>query len=107
MQEFNDYIKEARIYEPKYVAGDPFSLNHRTPNAIHTALFGIGYVPGSVFTKSIEDPTIEVGEGSTSVTLEDEGGKIIRVSGAKTTLNGAFNKGDGSGGGTMQAADWE
>jgi len=107
MREFKDYIQEARIYEPKYVAGDPFSLNHRTPNAIHKALFGIGYVPGSVFTKSIEEPTIEVGEGNTSVTLEDEGGKIIRVSGAKTTLNGAFNKGDGTGGGTMQAADWE
>ena len=107
MQEFKDYIKEARIYEPKYVAGDPFSLNHRTPNAIHKALFGKGYGPGAVFIKSIEEPTIEVGEGPTSVTLEDEGGQIIRVSGAKTALNGAFNKGDGSGGGTMQAADWE
>ena len=89
----------------KYVAGDPFTLNHRTPNAIHKAL--VQYPHGSVFKKSIEEPTIEYGEGKTSVTLEDEDGKIIRVSGSKTAFNGAFNKGDGTGGGTMQAADWE
>ena len=92
MKTFKSYIGEARIFLDKYVAGDPFTLNHRTPNAIHTVLFGIGYVPGTVFTKSIEEPTIEVGKGNTSVTLEDEDGKIIRVSGSKSAFNGAFNK---------------
>ena len=107
MLRFKEYINEARIYEPKYVAGDPFTLNHRTPNAVHKALKGGNYQPGSVFTKSIEEPTIVYGKGNTSVTLEDEKGNIIKVSGTKSSLNAAFNKGDGKGGGTMQAADWE
>ena len=107
MKSFKNHINEARIFMDKYVSGDPFTLNHRTPNSIHKLLFGIGYTPGTVFTKSNEEPSIEVGEGNTVVTLEDEKGKIIRVSGTKASFNGAFNKGDGKGGGTMQAADWE
>ena len=105
MLRFKEFINEARITEPKYVAGDPFVLNHRPPNAIHKALSN--YPRGSVFKKSAEDTTVEVGKGSVSVTLEDEKGKIIRVLGTKSAFNSAFNRGDGKGGGKMQAADWE
>ena len=105
MLRFKEYINEARITEPKYVAGDPFVLNHRPQNAIHKALSN--YERGSVFKKSNDDTTVEVGKGSVSVTLEDEKGNIIRVLGTKSAFNSAFNRGDGKGGGKMQAADWE
>ena len=111
MKTFNNFIDEARIHLPKYTSGDPFTLNHQSPNAIHKALATQNYTPGTTFKKSDEDAAVEIGDpdarGAVSVTLEDEKGKIIKVWGTASALNGAFNKGDSAGGGTMKAADWE
>jgi hypothetical protein len=100
-------LTEARITLPKYVPGSEFTLNDRTPNSVHKALFSINYSPGAVFKKTNADHTEEVGEGSLSVTLEDEKKKIIKVFGSKSSLHNAFNAGSLKGGGAMKAADWE
>jgi hypothetical protein len=109
MKTFKGYISEARIYEPKYKAGYEFTLNERTPNAVHRALSN--YIPGDPFKKSDKEPTIEINTQENSawvaIVLEDKTGQIIRVWGSESALNKAFNKGSSATGGKMFAADWE
>ena len=109
MKSFKSHISEARIYEPKYKAGYEFTLNERTPNAVHKALGN--YIPGDPFKKSDKEPTKEYGDPNgknfISVTLEDKTGQIIKIWGSESALNSAFNKGSSATGGKMFAADWE
>jgi hypothetical protein len=109
MKTFKSYISEARIYEPKYKAGYEFTLNERTPNAVHRALGN--YIPGDPFKKSDKEPTIEINTQENpawvAIVLEDKTGQIIRVWGSESALNNAFNKGSSATGGKMFAADWE
>jgi len=109
MKTFNNYISEARLYEPKYKAGYEFTLNERTPNAVHKALGN--YIPGDPFKKSDKEATKEYGDPNgkdfISVTLEDKTGQIIKIWGSKSALSDAFNKGSSATGGKMFAADWE
>ena len=109
MKTFNNYISEARLYEPKYKAGYEFTLNERTPNAVHRALGN--YISGDPFKKSDKEATKEYGDPNgknfISVTLEDKTGQIIKIWGSKSALSDAFNKGSSATGGKMFAADWE
>ena len=109
MKTFNNYISEARLYEPKYKAGYEFTLNERTPNAVHRALGN--YIPGDPFKKSDKEPTKEINtqenDAWVAIVLEDKTGQIIRVWGSESALNNAFNKGSSATGGKMFAADWE
>ena len=109
MKTFNNYISEARLYEPKYKAGYEFTLNERTPNAVHRALGN--YIPGDPFKKSDKEATKEYGDPNgkdfISVTLEDKTGQIIKIWGSESALSNAFNKGSSATGGKMFAADWE
>jgi len=107
MRTYTEFINEARITMGKYVAGDEFTLNDRNPTKVHKALFSQGYSIGHVFKKSDEEPEIKIGEGTLSVKLEDDRGKIIEIFGSKSAIHGAFNTGSISGGGAMKAADWE
>jgi len=109
MKSFKNHISEARIYEPKYKAGFEFTLNERTPNAVHIALGN--YIPGDPFKKSDKEATKEYGDPNgkdfISVTLEDKTGQIIKIWGSESALSNAFNKGSSATGGKMFAADWE
>tara|TARA_Y100000593_G_scaffold14854_1_gene28631 strand:+ start:7060 stop:8487 length:1428 start_codon:yes stop_codon:yes gene_type:complete len=107
MLSFQEYLSEARITMDKYVEGDEFTLNDRKQTTVHKNLLSIGYSIGQVFKKTYKEADVTVGEGSTSVNVEDSNGKVIEILGSKSAIHGSFNTGSISGGGAMKAADWE
>lgn len=88
---FKTYLDEASIVKGKYDAGHKLELSRRAPPHFVKAL------GKDIELADATDDMIEVGTGTESIIVKS-GGKVYKVNGTKSGINGAFNHKSGGGG---------